>query len=423
MPSSAPPYSRETRILFVGEAVTLAHVGRPIALAQALNASGQYDIRFACAPRYRALTNSQSFGWHSLESIAPERFLEALAKGNPLYDASTLSGYVTEDLRLIDEVRPELIVGDFRLSLAVSARQAGIPYISLTNWYWSPYAVRDFPIPQHPLVDLFGVPLAQRLFDLARPAVFAVHCLPLNRVRKRWGMASLGYDLTRVYTDADYTFYADLPDWASMRPLPDSHRFLGPVAWSPDIPLPAWWDALPTQTPVVYVNLGSSGPIGLLRTVLEAIASMPIALAVATAGRVDLGTDLPKNVYIADYLPGDAAARRAQTVICNGGSPSSQQALAAGVPVLGIPSNMDQHMNMRSIAATGAGISLRSDALEPAKLRASLDALLNAPAYRMASTRLQERIALYDAGHRFSAYVDAILHRSNLPPGQDGLAS
>jgi UDP:flavonoid glycosyltransferase YjiC (YdhE family) len=37
------------KILFVAEAVTLAHVGRPLALAQMLDRQ-RYDVHFACAP-------------------------------------------------------------------------------------------------------------------------------------------------------------------------------------------------------------------------------------------------------------------------------------------------------------------------------------------------------------------------------------
>ena len=48
-------------------------------------------------------------------------------------------------------------------------------------------------------------------------------------------------------------------------------------------------------------------------------------------------------------------------MVCNGGSPTVTQALLAGKPVLGLCSNMDQFLNMRSVEASGAGIMLRAD--------------------------------------------------------------
>ena len=52
--------------------------------------------------------------------------------------SSSLDRYVEEDLRLIDSFRPDVVVGDFRVSLAISARKARIPYVNVTNAYWSP---------------------------------------------------------------------------------------------------------------------------------------------------------------------------------------------------------------------------------------------------------------------------------------------
>ena len=55
------------------------------------------------------------------------------------------------------------------------------------------------------------------------------------------------------------------------------------------------------------------------------------------------------HVHVTDYLPGDIVARHSRLVVCNGGSPTSHQALLAGVPVLGIPDNLDQVLNMSPI--------------------------------------------------------------------------
>lgn len=73
----------------------------------------------------------------------------------------------------------------------------------------------------------------------------------------------------------------------------------------------------------------------------DALAGLSATAIAATAGG-GLGQTPPLNVYIADYLPGIEAATRSKLVICNGGSPTSQPALATGMPVLGTASNMDQ---------------------------------------------------------------------------------
>lgn len=60
-PDAAPGLAaRRRRILFVAEAVTLAHVVRPFALAQSLDPS-RYEVHFACDPRYNQLLGPLHF--------------------------------------------------------------------------------------------------------------------------------------------------------------------------------------------------------------------------------------------------------------------------------------------------------------------------------------------------------------------------
>lgn len=396
------------RILFVAEAVSLAHVARPLSLATALDPA-RHAVFFASDPRFNALLGALPFPLRPLESIDSNRFFSALANGTPIYDLPILRRYVRDDLELISAVRPHLVVGDFRLSLSVSARLAGVPYFSITNSYWSPYARQRFPLPVHPLAQLLGVSTAQALFRLVRPIVFALHARPLNRLRREHGLPSLGRDLRRVYTDADHTLYADIPEFLDLPVLPAHHHFLGPLLWSPKVPLPGWWEELPGDRPLIYVTLGSSGLHRALPPIIDALAGLPVAAMVATAG-VTLRNH-PKNIFITNYLPGEAAVARAQLVICNGGSPTSQQAIAAGVPVLGIASNLDQFLNMQAVEAHGAGICLRADRAMPANIRRATAALLENPAFRESARKLAEIFSRYDSGQRFSELVAGLSHK------------
>lgn len=135
------------RILFFAEAVTLAHAARPIVLANSLDGLG-YERVMACDDRYKRFMVGQTWQTLPLHSISSQRLLRSLAWGTPVYDLPTLRRYVAEDIDLIERVKPDLIVGDFRLSLSVSARLVGIPYTTITNAYWSPYIRnKSFPLP------------------------------------------------------------------------------------------------------------------------------------------------------------------------------------------------------------------------------------------------------------------------------------
>jgi UDP:flavonoid glycosyltransferase YjiC (YdhE family) len=361
--------SAQKKALFVAEGVTLAHVGRSIRLASILQRDG-VDVELACDRRYARFLTGLDFPIRSIRSIPSDTFLDALARGRPVFSTETLRAYVDDDLALLETARPDVVIGDFRLSLSVSARVAGIAYVNVTNAYWSQYARPHFDVPSLALTRRVGLLLARALFAIARPFAFALHTIPMNRVRRAYRLPPLGWDLRRVYCDGDLTLYADIPELIPISGSPPTHRYIGPVLWSPPIEPPAWWDEAISGEPPIYVSLGSSGQAQLLPMVIEALLPLARPIVVATAGR---GGNLPRSpgLWATDFLPGEAIADKATVVVCNGGSPTCQQALVNGVPVIGIASNLDQYLNMHYIERFGAGKLIRSDRASVAIIRES----------------------------------------------------
>jgi UDP:flavonoid glycosyltransferase YjiC (YdhE family) len=395
------------KVLFIAEAVTLAHVARPAVLAQALD-SDLYEVTFAVDPRYNHLFPELSDCRVDIWSVSSQAFLDALAKGSPLYSRRTLERYVEADLKLIDTVKPDLIVGDFRLSLSVSARLRQVPYATISNAYWSVYSSNDYSVPQLPMTRFLGVRLSQFFFDLSRPLAFALHCIPLNRVRRKYGLSSLGYDVRAVYTDADEVLLADIPDYFPISVAASHHHYIGPVPWSPASSLPSWWDDIDRTRPVIYVSLGSSGCVELLPNVLEALAELPVTVIAATAGRTKLAS-VPENAKVSDYLPGDKAAAMASLVICNGGSLTTYQAIQNGTPVLGIVSNLDQHLNMSYLSRAGIGAVLRSEKADVQQIHRLVERLLNEPSYKDAAEKARPIALGYRSKQQFLEFVQEVL--------------
>jgi UDP:flavonoid glycosyltransferase YjiC (YdhE family) len=394
-------------VLFIADAVTLAHVARPASLAQGMDLT-RFNVILACDPRYQTFLEGLPFQMVPIRSISSEQFLRAAASGSPLYDTATLREYVRDDLQLLASVRPDAVVGDHRLSLAISARVATVPYLAIINAYWSPYADLVSPLPELPMNRWLGTAIAQRIFNLAWPLASAYHSLPLNRLRHEYGLSSIGWDWRHPYTNADRTLYADASELVPTHGLPKSHSYLGPVQWSPPVALPSWWDDLPADRPVIYATLGSSGHSRLLGLVLEALSDMPVTVIATLAGKATPGT-LPPNARLLDYAPGDKVAARAAMVICNGGSLTVYQALAAGKPIIGIAAHMDQHLSMRYAERAGVGMLLRSETLDCAKLRMTVEQMLtNAHAKRLAQD-MARSISAYAPAQRLTEVLDEVV--------------
>ncbi len=404
-----------TPVLFIAEAVTLAQVVRLWTLAQALDPEG-YEIHFASArfdPRVFDAGGVPLRRW-PIRSLDPATVERAVASGKRIYEEATLADYVSQDRELIARVRPAVVVGDLRLSLAVSAPLERVPHIALINAYWSPHAVRDgFPLPDHPIVRLLGEKAAARYFPMALPKVFAHFARPVNALRRRHGLPPIG-SLPEVLMHGDATVFPDVPSLVPTEGGPAHHHYLGPVLWAPRVPLPAWWPALEPDRPTVYVTLGSSGRADRLPLVLRAVERLGFQAIVATAGRIAVSQP-PPHVHVAELLPGDQAAQRADLVVSNGGSTTGYQALAVGRPVVGIASNLDQYLAMTAIQKAGAGLLLRAGSVDEPAIAAAMEQVAGATRYAGAARTIAGSFAAWDAGARFAALVGDITGADRRP--------
>src|SRR3569832_1227830 len=124
-----PMEAGKCRVLFVSEAVTLAHVARPLALAKALDRS-RYDVALACDPRYNELLETSQLKLQPKQTKTRQQNKRTHARGSRLYSTSVLESYIQEDQEAIENNQPDLVSGDFRLSLAISTALTQETYLN-----------------------------------------------------------------------------------------------------------------------------------------------------------------------------------------------------------------------------------------------------------------------------------------------------
>lgn len=100
-----------------------------------------------------------------------------------------------------------------------------------------------------------------------------------------------------------------------------------------------------------------------------------------------------ENVFCADFIPSDAACSISDLVICNGGNASATAAIAKGVPILGIPTNLDQFLNMHYFNQYGASRSLRSGEINETQVLDAVHQLLECPTYKKAAQELSRAVS------------------------------
>lgn len=385
----------------------MAHFVRPLALADALDPT-EYDIYFYAPQRFARYLQGKPFPVGDLGSMPGERFLANIDHGAPPFPSDVIRGYVQRDRELIRNLCPDLVVGDMRLSLPISARLEGARCAMIINAYWSPYARHRSLMPAIPISRVIPPRLLAPFYRWTEPVAYGIHVREMNRVRKEVGVPELPSDLRIMYTEGDYILYPDVPEFIPTTGLPGNHHYVGICEWNPPTTKPVWWDAmLADPKPKVFVSLGSSGPLRALPGLLKALSTLPVSVLLSTSGRA--APDLAPGMYVADLLPFTATAAAVNLVVSHGGSGGLYPAMAAGTPVLGIPSNADQQLSTAFLEDSGAGLGVRVEEASEKRLKRALERLLFEPEFRLAAKKWATIYGRYESGALFRAFLRTAL--------------
>ena len=399
------------KILFMSEAISWSQLVRLLVLARGLDPR-RYEVHFASA-RFdeRVFDGTNHFTRWPL-TLLPAKKIEAIVASGSirrLYDRAILEKYVADELCLYEAIRPDVVVADARFwSTAISAPAFGVPCASIIDAYWSRRTARKrFPVPDHSIVPLLGVPIAQRIFPIVFPLLSRYFAAPVNKLRREHGLPDVG-DLIDVVTWGDRVLFPDDPLITPLTHRASYETFLGPVLWSPQVPLPEYWDELGRDRPMIYATLGSSGTMKAVPPVLEALGDMDVDVVFSTAARF-IPKNTPPNVHVVEMIPGDLAARKAAVVVCNGGASTGYQALAEGTPMVGIPSNIDQLLAATAMRDAGAGLFLRAATVTSAKVRTAVEQVMHEERFTQAAQRVAESFTAFDPHARFRAVIDEVI--------------
>lgn len=387
--------SRRRTVLFVGESGSLAHVARPLGLAASLDAD-LYDRWLASDACHRRLLEPYGgIRFRELPGVSPGEFVRCSDRAEFPLQPAEVREHVEAELRLYDEIQPDLVLGDMRHSVAISTAVAGIPSVALANVHWSPYRDLGFD----PIAPLSSVPPGERVAPVSSRSATAC----VNEVRRAFDLPPVAGYLDLV-TRGDYTLYAEPQGFVPTTALPGTHFFIGPVLWAPQVARPEWWERWDPSRPLVYVTLGSTGLAARLQAIVDALAMLPATVVAATAGRARVSCSSPA-VHVADFLPGLELSARANLVVCNGGSGTAYQALQHGTPVLGIWSNIDQYLTMMTVERQGAGRALPAAQASDAAIAETVQRLIDDPDVVANANRLGEIFRSHPAEERFRAFV------------------
>jgi UDP:flavonoid glycosyltransferase YjiC (YdhE family) len=326
------------------------------------------------------------------------RFLREQPSSGPVrqsgYSDQELRAYATAEAEYFTRHGIDTVVTGFSLTATLSSRLAGVRLVTEHSASWVPPVFESRPLPP-------AVRFTAALLNRVR-----YYCGGFNRVAAELGVA--GLPSTAALLLGDLTLVTEAPEvlglpaerieaWRPGRGYrPETRlRVTGPLFAHLPIPLPDEVERfLDRPGPVVYVAITSSSP-ALVRATVSALR--PLGARILVAGTVhDLGDLADDRVLVAGVLPSHLVMPRVDLAVTAGGQGSVQTAMAAGVPLLGLPLQPEQRLNVTLVERRGAGRWVRPGDAGGARLTASAGELLGDDRYRQAAEEIRKLYAEID---------------------------
>jgi UDP:flavonoid glycosyltransferase YjiC (YdhE family) len=326
--------------------VGVSHVHRTLLVGRELARRG-HEVVVTARPRHREAVERAGIGFAAGVDVD-------VPPNADLYAAWTARDIDTATRAFTDLVRgwrPDAVLVDQHPVAAMAAESQGVPSVALVTAGLTSEAVRLTGARGRTLWAARRALALRGARDLRR---FTAACHRLG-IRPRRTYAAL---MAGTFTAA--TELASL-----VGPLGPAVEVTGPLLWQ---------DAGPTPPPPragsarVYVTLGNTGDPRLLDLAIRAFAGRPGYDVVVTSGHLHPPPRDVDGVFAARTVPGTDVLADARLVIHPGGAGTTYQALAAGVPMVVVPSVSGQEAIARCVQRRGVGLGLRLDGLGSERL-------------------------------------------------------
>jgi UDP:flavonoid glycosyltransferase YjiC (YdhE family) len=181
-------------------------------------------------------------------------------------------------------------------------------------------------------------------------------------------------DLSEVLMTTPYL--TRFPRSLDPSPFPSTVRFQEARPTSCE-PLPGWWGDL--DGPLVYITFGTvlghmTGASEVYRAAIRAVEHVDARVLMTVGQKFDASvlSPLAPHVHVEAWVDQHRVLGQAQLVVTHCGSGTALGSLAAGVPIVAVPSFADQFENSRRIADAGAALIVESSRDQDSRARSLL---------------------------------------------------
>ncbi|MGB2625519.1 MAG: nucleotide disphospho-sugar-binding domain-containing protein [Candidatus Acidiferrum sp.] len=401
------------RLLFAPCGFNLAETSRMLEIAKGVAgspiASELFEIHFISdGGDFESLIEKHGFALTRMEPRLTAEKIEHIAKvdrGEKFSSAFTnaeMIRRVENEISVLKRLTPVAVVTGSYPSIPVTCRVLKIPLVWVVQSTWLPAFFEH------------GAGMTDHVRPGAIKAVADACILVFINFWIRHGFLNSvnhaaiyfgvrGYESIFSYWRGDITLVAEPPEFSGVQ-LPPNHFFTGPLIPQNEFILPEEIENIPTDKPIIYFAMGSSGSREIVARIIESFEGKPyrvIAPVKFQLAQVQ-GVPIPSNVLITDWLPALQVNKMADLAVIHGGIGTVMTAALAGKPVVGVGMQMEQVANLASLERLGFAIRVRKSRNPSRKVQEAIAKLLNDKSAKAKAAEFAESVARWD-GARLAA--------------------
>lgn len=380
------------KILIFAEGVSLAHPSRVSEICRRLQNS-IFEFHVATPIGFHWIFKDiPNIHLYDHPTISNETFNHRLFQVEFPFTLEELQNFERADEKIIEKIRPQIIISDFRLTAFVAAKKMGIPFMNLIHFYWHPNFKREPLLPHVKPVKIWGRQLSQIIAPFVTSLFLKQQVKLINQFVEKFRFPEFN-NIYEFYSAGDYRIFPDVTSLFDNPTLPDNEHFVGPFLWKNNKTLwPLHWPQTTTSQKTIYLTMGSTGNHQMVPKLVKSLGPEKYRIFISTSGHTYPDLEKRPNVYLSDFVPAEKVMEMADIVICNGGTSTTYQAISLDVPVFAFPLNMDQYLNCHQLKDKDVAGYDHFDTMDFSALDARLDRLTELSKANENCTRLKKEI-------------------------------
>lgn len=188
---------------------------------------------------------------------------------------------------------------------------------------------------------------------------------------------------------------------------PSSVRFAGGLPKGHRDPMrdpPAWWTEVIKNNgkDIIFVSQGTLALnySDLVVPTMKGLETRENTLVVVALGKrgatLPVGTHIPANARVADFIPFDELLPHCAVFVTNGGYGAFQHGISNGTPLVCAGAGEDKPETSARAEWCGIGVNLRTGTPTPEAIRGAVDEIVSNPRYKMRPKELEAEMAMFD---------------------------